>query len=163
MNEIIERWHEFYVAEVGASAALSGLVIVAISINVQRILSLPTLPGRAGESLTILVGALMVSSIALVPQTSALFGAETLAIGLALAATAVVLQAMSVLQMWPQPLRYWFTRALVSVATAVPFIVGGLLIVLGNADGLAWIAAGVLISLGAGMLNTWVLLIEILR
>ena len=55
------------VAEVGAAAALSGLVIVAISINLQRILSFPQLPGRAAEMLIMLVGTLLASSFALMP------------------------------------------------------------------------------------------------
>src|SRR6185312_6154219 len=45
------EWTDFFVAEVGASAALAGLVIVAISINVTRIISYPWLPGRAAETL----------------------------------------------------------------------------------------------------------------
>lgn len=59
MDEIGAGWANFFVAEVGASAALSGLVIVAISINLQRILSFPQLPGRAAEMLILLVGALL--------------------------------------------------------------------------------------------------------
>jgi hypothetical protein len=57
-GETAAAWASFFVAEVGAAAALNGLVIVAISINIQRILSFPQLPGRAAEMLIMLVGAL---------------------------------------------------------------------------------------------------------
>ncbi len=40
-------WENFFVAEVGASAALAGLIFVGVSINLNRILSLPRLPDRA--------------------------------------------------------------------------------------------------------------------
>jgi hypothetical protein len=43
MNE----WHDFFIACAGASAALMGLIFVGVSINLTRILSFPTLPGRA--------------------------------------------------------------------------------------------------------------------
>jgi hypothetical protein len=43
----------FFAEEVGASAALTGLLVVAISINLARILSIAQLPGRAAEGLII--------------------------------------------------------------------------------------------------------------
>ena len=49
MGEVGVHWTDFFVAKVGATAALSGLIIVAVSINIQRILSIPHLPGRALE------------------------------------------------------------------------------------------------------------------
>jgi hypothetical protein len=86
-------WANFFVAEVGASAALSGLVVVAISINLARILEIASLPGRAAEALVILVGVLVITSIGLVPgQPTAVFGAETFAVGLVMFAGAAVIQ-----------------------------------------------------------------------
>jgi hypothetical protein len=41
-------WENFLVAETGAAAALAGLLFVAVSINLSRIVSYPGLPGRAG-------------------------------------------------------------------------------------------------------------------
>src|ERR1700744_5822659 len=78
-------WAGFFEAELGAAAALAGLVIVAISINIARILADPTLPGRAGETLVAPTGVLVVASFALVPgQPAAFLGAETLLSGVAM-------------------------------------------------------------------------------
>jgi hypothetical protein len=44
-----EQWTELFVASAGASAALAGLVFVAVSINVERILQFPGLPERASR------------------------------------------------------------------------------------------------------------------
>jgi hypothetical protein len=44
-------WATFFSAELGALAALTGFVVVAISINLSRILAYSWLPARAGEAL----------------------------------------------------------------------------------------------------------------
>ena len=46
------EWESLFVAEAGASAALAGLLFVAISINLERILQGAGLSGRAGEAMT---------------------------------------------------------------------------------------------------------------
>ncbi|HEY0107696.1 MAG TPA: hypothetical protein VGB91_16565, partial [Rhizomicrobium sp.] len=67
-------WTAFFAAELGAAAALAGLVMVAISINLNRILADPVLPGRAVETLAAPTGVLVISSFALVPhQPAAVF------------------------------------------------------------------------------------------
>ena len=49
-----QGWESFFVAEAGAAAALAGLLFVAVSINLGRILSIHGLSGRAAEALLIL-------------------------------------------------------------------------------------------------------------
>ena len=51
-----EQWHDLFVAVAGASAALLGLLFVAVSINLERILSYKGLPERALETLLLLLG-----------------------------------------------------------------------------------------------------------
>jgi hypothetical protein len=60
-------WENFFISEVGAAAALAGLLFVGVSINLTRILSLPRLPNRALLALVILLAILVVSSLLLVP------------------------------------------------------------------------------------------------
>jgi hypothetical protein len=61
MNPPTGDWANFFVAEVGASAALTGLLVVAISINLARILSFAQLPERAAEGLITLVAAFVLA------------------------------------------------------------------------------------------------------
>jgi modulator of FtsH protease len=77
------EWQGLFIAEAGASAALAGLLFVAISINLARILLGAGLPGRAGEAIVLLVAVLVISTLALVPgQSPTVLGAELLAAGL---------------------------------------------------------------------------------
>lgn len=47
----MDNWHDFLMAEAGAGAALAGLVFVAISINLTKVLENCAISGRAFEAL----------------------------------------------------------------------------------------------------------------
>ncbi len=157
-------WGNFFVAEVGASAALAGLMAVAISINLARILAFPQLPPRAAEALMMLTGALILASFGLIPgQPMRVFGAEVVVIGLVMMAVTIYNQMRSIPQAEGLTLFKKNMRAVVSAAATIPPVVAGILLMIGFESGLYWLAAGILISLAAGVWSAWVLLIEILR
>jgi hypothetical protein len=84
-------WHDLFAATAGAAAALAGLIFVAVSINLARILKFRNLPRRAVETLAIAVGLLLVSVLVLVPgQSSIVLGTEILVLGVGLAAGLLV-------------------------------------------------------------------------
>src|SRR5271156_1092408 len=72
----VEAWHELFLASAGAAAALSGLIFVAVSINLREILTAEEkvgssyLTGRALESLVALLVVLAVSIVGLDPSIS---------------------------------------------------------------------------------------------
>ncbi len=163
MEEIAGHWTDFFIAEVGATAALAGLIIVAISINVQQILSIGHLPGRASEALTLLFGALLVCSLALIPgQGVWLLGEEVLALQFVVLLNSIISQIKSI-GIKPQRISWFMWRACAVLITCAPMVVGGVLLASGKSDGLYWIAPGVLVAIVVSVINTWVLLIEILR
>jgi hypothetical protein len=160
----IADWANFFVAEVGAAAALTGLVVVAVSINLSRILSFPQLPSRAAEAIVTLTGALILASLGLVPgQPIALFGAEVLAIGLVILAVALRNQLPPTQPIEGVTQLKILLRALVCACVVLPLVIGGILLLLGWNAGLYLAGIGVLIALAAGVWNAWVLLIEIMR
>jgi modulator of FtsH protease len=155
-------WENFFVAEVGAAAALTGLLFVAVSINLARILALEHLPDRAGETLVVFGGAFAVATFGLVP------GQSHVALGCEVAGAGLVVWGTTVRTQW-RAYRYvdarrWLANRVVGTQVAcVPFVVGGALLVQGSERGLYWVVAGVLASFAAGIQNAWVLLVEILR
>ncbi len=79
----VEAWSDLFVARAGAAAALTGLVFVAVSINIERILALPGVPERALQTLLVLLSVVIVSVFGLAPgQSDTAFGVELSASGL---------------------------------------------------------------------------------
>ncbi len=75
----MEGWHDFFVAQAGAAVAFAGLVLVSISINLERIVKAPGLVGRSAEPLVILFSLFVASSLLLVPdQSTRAYGMELL-------------------------------------------------------------------------------------
>jgi hypothetical protein len=64
-------WLEFAVAIVGAAAVLSGLLFVAMSINIERIMGIVTLPTRGAGTLVLFVIPLLIGTWILIPEQSA--------------------------------------------------------------------------------------------
>jgi hypothetical protein len=157
------EWHELFVATAGASAALAGLVFVAVSINIERILGYEGLPERAQETVLLLLGVLIVSIAGLVPgQGKTALGIELLAISLMLTGGIARLPLGR-----PRPgeeaaawlRRRWGFRAI----GTLPLVIGGASVLAGTGGGLYWIAAGIAFAILAAVANAWVLLVEILR
>jgi modulator of FtsH protease len=155
-------WENFFVAEVGAAAALTGLLFVAVSINLARILAIAHLPNRAGETLVVFGGALAVATFGVVPdQSYVALGCEVGGVGLVVWAVTVRTQWLAFQHV---DARKWLAmRVIGTQASTLPFVVAGALLFAGNADGLYWVVAGVLLSFASGIQNAWVLLVEILR
>jgi hypothetical protein len=160
-----EQWHDLFVAVAGASAALAGLLFVAVSINVERIVEYEGLPERGLEALAMLLVPLIVSIAGLLPgQSHVAFGIELVAIAAALAA---VLAALPIRSEFPagveMPAHYLASRQIIRLLGTVPLAIGALAELLAIAGGLYWIAAAIVfLTLGA-VGNAWVLLVEILR
>ena len=92
-----DGWGDLFLAEAGASAALAGLLFVAISINLTKILEVRGLVGRAGEAIVLLVAVLIVSTLMLVPdQPRVALGTELLVTGLLAWSILVVIHARAV-------------------------------------------------------------------
>ncbi len=158
------EWQSMFLAQAGASAALAGLLFVALSINLERILHGKGLPGRAGEAIVLLLAVLVVSTLGLVPgQSPGVLGAELLGAGLVAWLILVGIHVGAV-RGRVAPSRSLLVRRVVLAQVAVlPLLVAGVSLLLGAGGGLYWLVPGVLLCLLVAVLDAWVLLIEILR
>jgi hypothetical protein len=160
----IADWSNYLVAQAGAAATLTGLIFVAVSINLPRVLSVEGLTGRAAESLLQLFGVLVISTSALIPrQPMVALGTEVLACGAILWLIQTALQLRYLRTKTGHP-RYWIvTRIVQTQFSSLPFCISGILLLRGSTTGLYWLAPGFIFSLVAGVSSAWVLLVEILR
>src|SRR5215471_15360395 len=76
-----EPWHDYFLATSGASAALAGLIFVAISLHVRYIATDPQYRGISRGALIGLVNVLVVSLVPLVAQPAGWLGPELVALG----------------------------------------------------------------------------------
>ena len=98
------EWTDFFVASAGASAALAGLVFVAVSINVERILQFRGLPDRALATVLMLLSVVLVALICLIPgQSREALAAELFVVSLFFAAQILRLTRSGPGRSRPQP------------------------------------------------------------
>jgi hypothetical protein len=160
----LAAWDNFFVAQVGASAALAGLLFVGISINMNRILQFPVLTDRALQALTLLFTILIACSLLLVPGIGPLeFGVEIIVVG-AVAGAILTTLAGRVLRkterQWIGPHR-WET-VLIEVVVAL-YVAGGVVLSVVGDTGLFVVVPAILLSYLIAILISWVLLVEINR
>jgi hypothetical protein len=157
------EWHELFVAIAGASAALTGLIFVAVSINLTRILEYPGLPTRAIETLSLLAGLLLLSVFMLVPgQSSGALGAEILVLGALLLGFLLYLR-LRLPRGEDEPMTWTVVPLVVIVAGTAPMVIAGISVIAAGAGGLCVLVAEIELALIGSMVNGWILLVEIQR
>jgi hypothetical protein len=155
-------WESFAVAEVGAAAALAGLLVVASSINIARILEYPAVVARLAGALTLFTGVLVVGTLLLVPG----FGRVGLGVVLALVGAGLslaVVRFRGTQGVEPEYRRPAYASLVVSLAATLSVTVAGISAAAETGGGLYWLAPGVLLAFAIGVVNAWVALVEILR
>jgi hypothetical protein len=158
-----EAWTDLYVAVAGATAALAGLLFVAVSINLERIVAEPNLPERALETLLLLVGALLLAVAVLVPgQSDAALGVEIALVGGAFCFVIARLWRRRIPQD-AEPQGWREARLTLLALGTLPQVIGGLSLIAGAGGGLYWVVAGIAFAILGAVANAWVLLVEILR
>jgi hypothetical protein len=157
-----EPWHDLFVMAGGASAALAGLLFVAVSLNTEQILASRSLGALAARAVAILIGLVLVSVAVLIPDQSARrLGTEILVLAILLLLGVVVtgLREIPTIERW-----HWAAgRIGTSLFATVPLLVAGISLLAEAGGGLYWVVLEVATGLIAGTYNAWVLLVEIRR
>lgn len=159
----MDAWTDFSTVAAGASAALIGLLVVALSINLRQVVGSDRLPARAVLALLLLVVPLFAALLQLVPQSATAFGIELLALGTVFGTWLAVLARPGARDP-AQPFATWVADTVVpaAVVTGATLVTGGLLVA-GTSAGFYGLPVLVLGGFAGALVGTWVLLVEILR
>jgi hypothetical protein len=151
------QWDTFYVATAGASAALTGLLFVAVSLRPGEIRRSTLMVGRARSAFYAFVAVLLTSLLALTATSSRFVGVAQLAVPLGVLALSAPFTLAAIRA---RTLNY--QRAGVYHAGLAVAAVGGAIRALGgDADDAAGVLAiGVLLLLGIALANSWQLVIS---
>lgn len=159
MQASLLLWHDFFLAEAGASSALAGLLFVAVSINLPHILKFSHLPTRAIEALLTLLSLLVVATFGLVPnQSSITLGVEFLGTGVLIWAAQTVALCRTRRSGYETVI-----RVVMNQCPSYPIMVSGLALILGSETGLYWLVPAAILALFSGVYSAWILLVEIQR
>lgn len=157
-------WTDFFVAELGASASLAGLLFVGISINMTKILKYPMLVNRALQSMILLGTILVISSLSLVPGQPVVFsGVEILIIGACVWAmvTNLIMRNLHVVEKqyrWSQ-----IGESLLTQIAVLSYVAAGIVILTLGSEGVYLLVPAAVVSFVIVLIDAWVLLVEINR
>jgi hypothetical protein len=158
----LEGWSEFNVAVAGAAAALAGLLIVALSVNVAVIAKTPSLSARASSAIGTLVLAVVATMVGLIPaQPLWVIGLE-IGVGLVVAWVMQV-HTMRVVSREDNSAARRAAKTIPGLLPLVAFTLGCIMLLLGNPGGFYAVAAGAILAIINAVVFSWVALVEVLR
>jgi|SRR5271155_2597624 len=164
----VEAWHGLFIASAGASAALSGLIFVSVSINLREILETEMragsayLTGRALESLVALLVILAISLVGLDPSIGRVAFAGFLLSCTAGTAVSPVRAYSHFRRTRVKPIAMYPRLTLASSLVAAYAAASASLLASGG-GGLNWLPVAFILAIAIAASNAWILLVEVLR
>ncbi len=172
LMDTLGSWTDFNVALGAASAALAGLIMVAISVNIRQVIKFPGISSRAAAALSVLMLSLVGSLVALVPEQSPYSDGVMTLVG-CLVAWVITVHAIRLMFMQDRSSPPTCRRAsrivrlvgntFLYVAPLLCITVGGAILLLGTTAGAYWVAIGSIGALCGAVIFAWVALVEVLR
>jgi hypothetical protein len=157
-----ELWQEFFAVVSLAAATLTGLLAVALSLNVRAVAASPARIGRARESLIALTVLLMLSIFSLIPgQGRVPLGIELIALSAIVLVIISRLQAMTVHRLPERNRGRWTLRIIAATSITVVLGISGTSLIAGRYGGLLWLIPCALYCLVWPTYNAWTLTIHL--
>jgi hypothetical protein len=163
-----ETWHDFFIAAGGAAAVLSGLIFVAVSINLRDILAEEKkvgssyLTGRALESLVALLIVLGISLVGLDPSIGRVAFAAFLLFCAAGSAVSPVLATSAYRSSHVKP-AFYNLRLFLALLLVAAYAISAITLLAQAGGGLHWLPFAFLLAVSIAASNAWILLVEVLR
>lgn len=158
------HWQTFCVAMIGAAAALTGLLFVSVSINLDNIVKGGRfLTARAGETLASLLLVMVVCAVTPVPQGARAAGIEMLVAAVPLLVVTVTNQLHHRRTRRDDPFYWTVSRMTATALATIPASLAGISLVGHWGGGYFWLVPTALLGIVGAVYSAWVLLVEIVR
>lgn len=159
-----ELWAAAFTAVASSSAALTGLLFVALSINLDKVIKGPGLVSRAVEVLLLLVAVLVIATLLLMPgQGAGTASTEILAVAILMSALLGYIHIRAPRRALGVTRANFGLRVVGDQLGPVFLIIGAVSLLIGNGGGLYWVVPALIAAMIAAIIGAWVLLVEIVR
>lgn len=160
MNE----WNSLFAATAGASATLTGLLFVGVSINLTKILSTSILPKRALISIILLLTILIFSVLMLIPRQSFTeLGIRILVLGCAAWLVILIADLTNTTGLSKEYRKHYIINVILDQIAIIAYLISGIIILTTGEKGLYYIVTAIVFSFIKAVIDAWVLLVEINR
>ena len=157
-------WGLAFTATASAAAALTGLLFVALSINLRQIIANSGLIARAIEVLIVLTAALILSTLLLMPgQPIGAAATEIIVTAIAVSAVTGRIQLLTDRRALGISRLAFASRVLGAHTGPLLLVVGAISLLTMTGGGLYWVVPALLAMIVVSIIGAWVMLVEILR
>lgn len=151
-----ELWQGLFEMVALAAVTLTGLLSVALSINVRHIVDTPSHLARGREALIALTVLLTVAIFVLIPtQGRVALGIELVVLSIVVLAIGLRLQARTLSLLPAAQRRHWRVRLLGLNGATVAITIAGVGLITERFGGLLWLVPAILIGLVWSTYNAW--------
>lgn len=160
----LDSWTAAFTAVASSSAALTGLLFVALSINLDKVIKGPGLVARAVEVLLLLVAVLIIATLLLMPGQGVGGAAiEILVIAIATSSLLGYIHIRAPRHALGVSGANFVLRVVGDHMGPLFLVIGAVTLLIGNGGGLYWVVPALIAAMVAAIIGAWVMLVEIVR
>ena len=159
-----DSWTAAFTAVAGSAAALTGLLFVALSINLDRVIKGPGLVARAVEVLLLLVAVLIIATLLLMPGQGADAAAvEILVTAIVTSSLLAGIHIRAPRQALGVTTSNFALRVVGDQMGPLFLVIGAVTLLTRSGGGLYWVVPALIAAMVAAVIGAWVMLVEIVR
>ena len=158
----MSEWADFAIVTGGATAALLGLLFVAVSLRIEVIAASDELRKRSAQTLSLLLTGLFAALLLTIPeQPRWVLGVEFLALAVATAITVIVLDPWTIRQRERSTIGRVLDITTPNITTCLLLAAVSVALLLGHQWGLYLLVPALVAVLSGGVWNAWLILVKL--